>query len=69
MSPSEIIALSVAALLAGAMNAVAGGGTVLTFPALLFFGMPAIEANATSATALVVGTIGTSSAIGATSRP
>ncbi len=58
MSPSEIIALSVAALLAGAMNAMAGGGTVLTFPALLFFGMPAIEANATSATALVVGTIG-----------
>jgi len=50
--------LFVAAFLAGAMNAVAGGGTVLTFPALLFFGMPAIQANATSTLALMVGMCG-----------
>lgn len=40
------------------MNAVAGGGTVLTFPALIFFGMPTIEANATSTFALLVGILG-----------
>ncbi|CAN5636712.1 sulfite exporter TauE/SafE family protein [soil metagenome] len=40
------------------MNAIAGGGTILTFPVLLAFGMPAIQANATSTVALLVGTIG-----------
>lgn len=40
------------------MNAIAGGGTVLTFPVLLFFGTPAIIANATSTVALVIGTAG-----------
>jgi len=58
MSPTELTALSVAALLAGAMNAVAGGGTILTFPALIFFGMPAIQANATSTFALLAGVAG-----------
>jgi uncharacterized membrane protein YfcA len=54
----EIIALTAAALLAGAMNAVAGGGTVLTFPALLLYGVPAIQANATSTLALMIGMTG-----------
>ncbi len=58
MSPSEIAALTIAALLAGAMNAVAGGGTVLTFPALLLYGIPAIQANATSTLALLIGISG-----------
>lgn len=58
MSLTEIIALSIAALLAGAMNAVAGGGTVLTFPALLLYGVPAIQANATSTLALLIGITG-----------
>ncbi len=58
MSFPEIAILLAAALLAGAMNAVAGGGTILTFPALLAFGMPAIQANATSTLALVVGLVG-----------
>ena len=53
MTHGEIAALSVAALLAGAMNAVAGGGTVLTFPALLLYGVSAIHANATSTLALI----------------
>ncbi len=42
----------VAAMLAGALNAVAGGGSFLTFPALLFSGVPAVTANATSTVAL-----------------
>jgi uncharacterized membrane protein YfcA len=58
MSPSEIAVLSAAALCAGAMNAIAGGGTVLTFPALLLYGIPAIQANATSTLALLVGIVG-----------
>jgi uncharacterized membrane protein YfcA len=41
-----------ASLLAGAMNAVAGGGTLVAFPALLFAGVPPIVANATTALGL-----------------
>lgn len=58
MSPVEIAALFFAALLAGAINAIAGGGTILTFPALLAFGVPAIQANATSTVALMLGILG-----------
>ncbi|MCP1170403.1 sulfite exporter TauE/SafE family protein [Limimaricola litoreus] len=42
------VMLTVAGLLAGALNAVAGGGTFLTFPALVWLGLPPIAANATS---------------------
>jgi len=58
VSAWEIAILFAAAALAGAMNAIAGGGTLLTFPALLAFGMPAIRANATSTLALFIGIIG-----------
>jgi len=50
--------LVVAAFAAGALNAVAGGGTFLTFPALVFLGMPPIPANATSTVAVLPGYIG-----------
>ena len=58
MSPSEILGLGAVAAVAGLINAVAGGGTLLTFPTLLFYGTPAIVANATSTLALVIGTAG-----------
>jgi len=58
MSWVEIIALVLAGAAAGMINAVAGGGTLLTFPALLYFGSSPIIANATSTTALVIGTAG-----------
>src|SRR5262245_11696406 len=45
-----------AAMVAGMMNAVAGGGTLVTFPALVWSGRPEIIANATSTVALVPGT-------------
>jgi hypothetical protein len=48
-------ALVASAVAAGAMNAMAGGGTILTFPTLIFLGMPAIRANATSTVALLPG--------------
>lgn len=42
-----------AGLLAGAMNAVAGGGSFVTLPALIAAGVPSVNANATSTVALV----------------
>src|SRR5436309_6546586 len=54
----EVLALLLASAAAGAINAVAGGGTLVTFPTLLLFGTPPIVANATSTLALVVGTSG-----------
>lgn len=51
-------ALFAAACLAGIMNSVAGGGTIVTFPLLIAFGMPSIQANATSTVALLVGIAG-----------
>jgi uncharacterized membrane protein YfcA len=44
-----------AALAAGLMNSVAGGGSFLTFPALVFTGVPSIIANASSTLALIPG--------------
>lgn len=45
-----------AGVLGGAMNAVAGGGSFVCFPALLFTGVPPIPANATNTLSLWVGT-------------
>ena len=58
MSALEISALAGSAAAAGAVNALAGGGTLLTFPTLLAFGTPPLVANATSTLALVLGTSG-----------
>src|ERR1051325_5985463 len=58
MSGTEMVILAATAAAAGMINAVAGGGTLLTFPALLFFGTPPLTANATSTLALVIGTAG-----------
>jgi len=44
--------LAVAAFMAGGMNAIAGGGSFITFPALVFTGVPSIVANASSTVAL-----------------
>jgi len=58
MTLNEVVGLVCAAAAGGAINAVAGGGTLVTFPALLLFNTPPIVANATSTLALVVGTSG-----------
>lgn len=52
MPLTSAILLAVAAFVAGAMNAVAGGGSFITFPALVFTGVPSIVANASSTVAL-----------------
>jgi hypothetical protein len=49
--------LFAAAFAAGVVNSIAGGGTLLTFPALLSAGLPAVTANATSTMALVPGSM------------
>lgn len=50
--------LGLAALAAGILNAIAGGGSFLTFPALVWAGIPPITANATSAMAVSPGYLG-----------
>ena len=49
--------LLIAAFVAGALNAVAGGGSFLTLPALVFTGVPPVVANATGTVALLPGYI------------
>jgi len=51
----QLLFLFLAAFVAGAINSVAGGGTLLTFPTLLSIGVSPIAANATSTVALVPG--------------
>lgn len=54
----DTLLLAVAAFGAGILNTVAGGGTFLTFPALVFTGVPVVTANATSAVAVFPGYLG-----------
>ena len=62
MTLLSAILLFVAAMLGGALNSVAGGGSFITFPALFFSGVPPIQANATSTVALWPGSIASVSA-------
>ena len=62
MSGLEVVTLAVAGFIAGVVNALAGGGTFFTFAVMVAFGMPALDANATSAVALVPGSIATGAA-------
>jgi uncharacterized protein len=55
-SPVTYLLLCVSALIAGAINAIAGGGTLATFPALLSV-LTGVPANATSTTALLPGSM------------
>lgn len=55
MDVNHIAVVCLAGFAAGFVNAIAGGGTLLSFPALLYGGLSAIAANATNALALVPG--------------
>jgi uncharacterized membrane protein YfcA len=57
-STSTFALLGAAAFGAGVLNSVAGGGSFLTFPALVYAGIPPIAANATSALAVSPGYLG-----------
>ena len=52
MHISQGIILFLAALVAGGINSVAGGGSFVSFPTLLFVGIPPVNANATNTVAL-----------------
>lgn len=55
---TEYLVLAAAAFFAGMLNTIAGGGTFLTFPALVYTGVPLVAANATSAVAVFPGYLG-----------
>jgi len=52
LHPKQAITLFCAGLIAGALNAVAGGGSFISFPLLLFTGVPPVQANASNTVAL-----------------
>ena len=55
MTPLDALLVAAAGAAAGGVNAIAGGGTLISFPALLAAGLPAVQANTTSAVGLVFG--------------
>ena len=57
MTLAHAILLFGAAVIAGVMNSVAGGGSFIAFPSLIFTGVPPIPANATNTVALWPGSV------------
>ncbi len=57
MSPLEALLVFFAGIGAGAINAVVGSGTLITFPVLLAVGYPAVTANVSNAIGLVPGSV------------
>jgi uncharacterized protein len=55
VGPPEALAILGAGLVAGALNAVVGSGSLITFPTLLAFGFPAVVANVSNNVGLVPG--------------
>ena len=58
MTPASAALVAAAGLVAGGVNAVAGGGTLVSFPALLAAGLSPLTANMTSAVGLLPGYAG-----------
>ena len=57
MGPGEAVAILAAGTAAGAVNAVVGSGSLITFPALLAFGFPPVVANVSNNVGLVPGNL------------
>jgi uncharacterized protein len=57
LHPLHHVLVFAAACVAGAINAVAGGGTLVTFPTLIWLGVPSIAANATNTVSLWPGSL------------
>jgi uncharacterized membrane protein YfcA len=58
VGPLQLLAATLAAVAAGAVNALAGGGTLITFPALTALGLPTVPANVTNTVAVAPGHLG-----------
>jgi uncharacterized protein len=54
----DFVLIALAAVAAGFINAIAGGGTLISFPALIAVGVPPVAANVTNTVALVPGYLG-----------
>ena len=65
----DLVVAGAAGLLAGAVNAVAGGGTLISFPALVAIGVPSVQANITNTVALCPGYFGGAASQRADLRP
>ncbi len=57
MTPLDAVAVAVAGLAAGAVNAVVGAGSLITFPTLLAVGLPPVLANVSNTVGLVPGSL------------
>ena len=58
MDAISYVFIALAAVVGGAVNALAGGGTLITFPVLMALGVPAVPANITNTVALCPGYLG-----------
>ena len=58
MDALSYLLIGLAAIAGGAVNALAGGGTLITFPVLMAVGLPAVPANITNTVALCPGYLG-----------
>ncbi|WP_242343509.1 sulfite exporter TauE/SafE family protein [Anaeromyxobacter terrae] len=58
VEPGHVAAAFLASLVAAAINSVAGGGTLISFPVLVALGLPSVVANATSTVGIWPGTLG-----------
>ncbi len=58
LTPIQYVLIALAAVAAGAVNALAGGGTLITFPTLTALGIPAVASNVTNTVALLPGYLG-----------
>jgi uncharacterized membrane protein YfcA len=57
LSLAQILLVAAAGLIAGAINSIAGAGSLLTFPALLAAGLPPLQANISNSIGLVPGSL------------
>ncbi|MEZ5219584.1 MAG: sulfite exporter TauE/SafE family protein [Ilumatobacteraceae bacterium] len=58
MTPLDLVLAGGAGFAAGAVNAIAGGGTLISFPVLVALGVPPVSANVTNTVALSPGYLG-----------
>lgn len=58
LEAADLLLVGLSAVAAGAVNALAGGGTLITFPTLIALGVPAVAANVTNTVALCPGYLG-----------
>lgn len=62
MSFADALLIALAGFVAGGVNAIAGGGSLISFPALVAIGLPTLDANVTNTTAIWPGYLGSAAA-------